>query len=95
MYNILYLYLLQKIRESKVGTICNDFINFENMEIIGKGAFGVVYLYTSTSEETFAIKKENKVHSYLCNIYIYIYMCDLILENRPRCHIWYFEKYQF
>ena len=21
--------------------------------------------------------------------------CDLILENRLSCHIWYFEKYQF
>ena len=20
-------------------------------------------------------------------------ICDLILENRPSCHIWYFEKY--
>ena len=70
----IYLYLLQKIRKSKVGTICNDFVNFENMEIIGKGAFGVVYLYTTTSGEKLAIKKENKVHSYLCNIYIYIYI---------------------
>ena len=22
-------------------------------------------------------------------------ICDLILEKRPNCHIWYFEKYQF
>ena len=22
-------------------------------------------------------------------------ICDLILENRPNCHIWYFEKYRF
>ena len=27
-----------------------------------------------------------------CCVYI---KCDLILENRPRCHIWYFEKYHF
>ena len=24
-----------------------------------------------------------------------IYQCDLILENQPSFHIWYFEKYQF
>ena len=23
------------------------------------------------------------------------FICDLILENRPSCHIWYFEKYRF
>ena len=26
---------------------------------------------------------------------IYIYICDCILENRPFCHISYFEKYRF
>ena len=24
-----------------------------------------------------------------------IAICDMILENRPSCHIWYFEKYRF
>ena len=61
---ILYLYLLQIIRESKIGTICNDFVNLENMEIIGRGAFGIVYLHIMTSGEKVAVKKENKVHTY-------------------------------
>ena len=52
------------MRECKIGTICNDFINLENMETIGKGAFGVVYFHTMTSGEKLAIKKENKVHTY-------------------------------
>ena len=43
-------------------------------------------------------------HFFPCNpmkynyVYIFsshIHICDLILENRPSCHIWYFKKYQF
>lgn len=44
-----------------MGTICDDFVNLESMEEIGRGAFGIVYLYTTTSGERLAIKKENKV----------------------------------
>ena len=29
------------------------------------------------------------------NNLLYSINCDLILENRPSGHIWYFEKYQF
>ena len=63
---ILHLHVLQKIRESKIGTICNDFDKLIDMEVIGTGAFGVVYLYTTCTnpEKKFAIKKEDKVHSY-------------------------------
>ena len=35
------------------------------MKIIGKGAFGVVYLHTMASTEL-AIKKENKVATFVC-----------------------------
>ena len=33
------------------------------------------------------------IQHYWVNVFIYI--CDLIVEDRPSCHIWYFEKYQF
>ena len=73
---MLILYLLQIIRESKMGTICNDFVNLENMEIIGSGAFGVVYFHSMTSGEKVAVKKENKVLSFLCkNYYICFKLC--------------------
>ena len=78
----LYLHLLQKIRESKIGTICNDFDKLDNLEIIGKGAFGVVYLCTTCTiyKEKLAIKKENKVRSYvpmyvICTMLKYVYFC--------------------
>ena len=44
-----------------VGSFCTDFVKLKSMKVIGKGAFGTVYLYTSTSKERFAIKKEYKV----------------------------------
>ena len=49
-----------------MGSICTDFADLENMEQIGKGGFGIAYLYTSASGEQFAVKKELKVYSSLC-----------------------------
>ena len=42
------------------------------MEIIGKGAFGVVYLYTTTTGEKLAIKKENRVHRLTMYVILHI-----------------------
>ena len=44
-----------------VGSICSDFANVKSMTVIGKGAFGKVYLYTSISGKRLAIKREIKV----------------------------------
>ena len=71
--------LFQEMRESKIGTICNDFVDLKNEDKIGRGAFGVVYLYTTTSGEKLAIKKENKVHISIT----YIIICIFVLIAPP------------
>ena len=51
-----------------MGTVCSDYANVMVMEVIGKGGFGKVYLYTSPSGSQFAIKREQKVVQYtLCS----------------------------
>ena len=71
--------LFQEMRESKIGTICNDFVDLKNEDKIGRGAFGVVYLYTTTSGEKLAIKKENKVRISIT----YIIICIFVLIASP------------
>ena len=56
-----YVHVLQKKKKQMVGSICTDFAKLKSMAEIGKGAFGKVYLYISTSGDQFAIKKEIKV----------------------------------
>ena len=58
-------YILQKRRKDKIGSICNDFANLKSMKEIGRGGFGIVYLYTLTTGERLAIKKETKVNMYI------------------------------
>ena len=69
------MHLFQEMRESKIGTICDDFGDLKNKDIIGRGAFGVVYLYTTTSGEKLAIKKENKVHTCAYNVHCIMHIC--------------------
>ena len=51
------------MRNNEVGTICNDFAGLKSMEKLGRGGFGVVYLYKLKSGEQLAIKKETKVRT--------------------------------
>ena len=69
------MHLFQEIRESKIGTICNDFGDLKNEDIIGRGAFGVVHLHTTTSGEKLAIKKEIKVHAYVYTVHYIMHIC--------------------
>lgn len=61
-----YTYMLQKLREEKIGTICKDYVDLkEKFKELGKGGFGKVYEYKQPdSEKLFAIKVEEKVQLY-------------------------------
>ena len=53
-------YVLQKRRKDKVGSICTEFADLKCMKEIGKGGFGIVYMYTRASGEQLAVKQETK-----------------------------------
>ena len=52
-----------------IGTICKDYIGYQNMPVIGRGGFGKVYKYTS-SRNILALKNEIKVFLFTNNIII-------------------------
>ena len=53
-------YVLQKRRKDKVGSICTEFADLKCMKEIGRGGFGIVYMYTQASGEQLAVKQETK-----------------------------------